>query len=123
MTTSTSTRLLYLDRLDIYKNEKPFEIVFETAGLGENLPATNVKLTPVDAKIHNARYSEEHPRLDKNGFQLIEFESELQWDDFGDTDKVTSIYYEEAKECVRRALCRPAELFILHHKVCMPTRL
>ncbi len=99
MIAATGAEILYLDRLDCYKTEKPFEVVFDTSVFGEHAPQTNVVLEPSNVTVFNARRAQEKMRLNKNGFEVFEFKSKLHGDDFEDEDKIRSIYYEEAREC------------------------
>ncbi len=117
MAVSTDTSVLYLDRLDRYNDEKPFEVLFNTSGFGEDASQGNVILVPENVAVRNARHSTEAFTLDKNGFQVVDFESRLQGDDFEDKEKVQSIYFEEAKACLRQIIPGSVEMHILNYKV------
>lgn len=111
------TQILYLKRLEDYKKEKPFEVLFSLKGFADEAKQTNCVLEPTPVLMLNARQASEPPSLRKNGFQLIHSPCPLSSDDFDDKHAISEIYLPLVKRCVLEVLEEPAEMHILNHKV------
>ncbi|PMD44117.1 hypothetical protein L207DRAFT_272083 [Hyaloscypha variabilis F] len=117
MVLSTDATVLYLERLEKYETEKPYEVMFDLAEFGDNARQTNCCLQPTPVSFLNARKSAKPFTLNSNGFQLLHAPSTLQGDDFENEDLVRKIYLPHVMECVARVLDEPAEMHILNHKI------
>jgi hypothetical protein len=114
---SARAEVLYLDRAGRYKTEKPYEVAFDAAAAGINIASTNLSLVRTEISIYDASPTRNEFSLAEHGFQLMEDRTELDPEDFADVDKITSTYYDEMKESVKRVLGRPVELFVVNHRV------
>jgi hypothetical protein len=115
---SGEVQILYLERLDIFADEKPYEIERgDLAAFGEGALQTNCVFSPQKVTMIDMRDSGHSFCLDKNGFQVIEHKSALSDEDFDDEEVVREIYYKEAEACLKQAIRRPMEAFVLNHQV------
>ena len=65
-------------------------------------------------RVRNARAT--NPRLDVQGFELVEAPTRLGTDEFYDDEAVRSRYYPEVEQCVKEAT-GAARVVVFHHQV------
>lgn len=101
---SLTTTLWYLEKLPIYKKEKPFYVNFPVpAELG--VPQHNLLHGRVDGiQIHDIRGHETKFHIDEQGFQLARHNTSMTNDDFEDDSVVRARYYPEMAQLVKDTL-------------------
>lgn len=117
----TGAELLYARRLDLYKSTKPYLITFDVAGLGSDVPQSNLHLAPSDTSFCNIRTSGKDFKLGVNGFEVRHLPSSLSVEEFQDEDSVRLKYFPEIKALIREVLgSEVEEILFLNSKVRRP---
>jgi hypothetical protein len=93
------TSICCLDKLEIYKHEKPYELRFHHDG---DFPRTNLKVSIHDhIPVEDVRGYEKELSLEKNGFCVMELGVSLTADDFSDTNLIESEYLPQVAEALK----------------------
>jgi hypothetical protein len=112
------TQILYLQRLDEYNAEKPFEVIFNISEFGEDAVQTNLCLAAQPVKVVDARSTWADYRMDKHGFEFHRFPTVLEGDDFEDEKLIREIYYPDVEAFLHQTIGKKlAHVLILHHQV------
>lgn len=91
-----------LDRLDIYKKEKPYELRFQYSG---DFPFTNTQISAHhDIAVEDVRGHEKGLSLEKNGFAMMELDIPLLPNDFNDPQIVETKYLPPLSESLKELL-------------------
>ncbi|KAF2133131.1 hypothetical protein P153DRAFT_353543 [Dothidotthia symphoricarpi CBS 119687] len=93
------TDLIFLKPDPKYLHEKPYRLRYDPGG---TIPRTNCEThVQRNVTVHDIRGREAEYTLDRNGFQIVNLESELAPDEFHDRAKVKSVYYGELKQLLK----------------------
>lgn len=96
------TSICCLDRLELFKTEKPYEIVFKAPG---NFPRTNMSTSRHHGiPVHDIRGRQDNFSITRNGFYIMNLESEMTADDFDDEAAIKSIYLPQVAETLKQSL-------------------
>lgn len=68
------------------------------------LPRTNYEVEPHVVKVHNVRPLMQDLSLDRNGFEVLQLNSELEYADFSSPQKIKDVYMEEVKNLLTQRL-------------------
>jgi hypothetical protein len=119
MPDSVQTNILYLDRSDLYNEEKPFQVLDDTSDpkFGGNASQTNRVFVPQEVTILNARCSKDRFKMSENGFQFTDIDTKMTSSDFDNDSVVVSTYYPEVEQCIKDVFKEPVEIFVLGHQV------
>jgi len=91
-----------LDRLDLYKEEKPYELRFQYPG---NFPFTNMHISaPHNITVEDLRGQESELSIEKNGFVLMDLDVPLLPEDFSDSQLIESRYLPPLSEFLKKRL-------------------
>ncbi|CAI6099913.1 unnamed protein product [Clonostachys chloroleuca] len=97
-----TTTVSCLDRLDIYKRDKPFELRFPAP---EGFPQKNMVVSEyTDVKVHDVRGQENQLSLEKNGFFVMKLHQTLEPADFDSTETIRSKYLPQVAEMLKSRL-------------------
>lgn len=109
--------LWYLDRLSLYQTTKPYVANFPRSLLPLGTRTNQVPKAYHDIKIHDIRTCSKKYSLDHHGFMLSQdLKTSLEYDDFADSKKVSSIYCEEIMRELER-MTGASFSRTLHHAV------
>ncbi|KAE8443015.1 hypothetical protein EG329_002479 [Mollisiaceae sp. DMI_Dod_QoI] len=112
--------ILYLDRLEKYKQEKPYEIILDISdpafATGPEAAQTNMEDSPHEVTIQNARRKKDDFKIGIHGFQFAHFPSSLRDKDFDNLKLVESVYYTEVQDLVKSLFGKPMQIFIVNHQ-------
>jgi len=114
-TKTIEASIYYLQKLDLYKREKPFMLTFDPSNLGgirsnHEFAATSVNL--IDAQPIRSSF-----RLDVNGYEFHTWPITMESKDFDDDTIVKDRYYPEIVERVKTLRPDAIEVVILAHLV------
>ena len=116
------SHIAFLERDAKHELEKPYKLQYDP-GLKSEIPRTNVvsrHYGPVT--LHDFRVLEKPMTFEKNGFCVLNMESELSPEDFYDEDKVRRIYYPELQALVVEKF-KATRVEVLEHLVSRPSKL
>lgn len=106
--------MYYLDRTPLYEVEKPYSMRYLPE---ENIPQTNYKKVKCPLTARSMRRPDVGPfRLNECGFQLVNLDSKLSYDEFWDNKRVQEVYIEEVKETLKKEL-GARHVFVLDYAV------
>jgi len=103
----------YLERLDLYKDEKPYMITFDPTGFGGQ--KTNHKYSQHEVLMTDVRGREGDFTLAKQGFQFLKWSTALVFQDFDDENVIRERYYPEIVEQVQNVFPDAVEVSVLTH--------
>jgi len=109
-----SATIYYLDRLELYKSQKPYMCTFDPTILGG--PKTNHKYVERTVQIHNARPFKDSIKLDVNGFQFESLRTTMTNEDFDNDSIVQQKYYPEVIALMKRLLPDAVEIWPYAHQ-------
>jgi hypothetical protein len=110
--------LLHLQKLDKYKTEKPFTVIFDVSDFGPGSQQTNVRLESKSVRFVDIKTAGLEFRLDQHGFELRSFPTSLEEDDFRHEDTIANKYYPELERFLRETLGPDLDqVFFLNHQV------
>ncbi|EPS36394.1 hypothetical protein H072_10097 [Dactylellina haptotyla CBS 200.50] len=111
---SETSSIGYLQKLPLYDKVKPYIL---------NIPVfpedcyQNVFMEYIhNIKISDIRPAKSLPTLDKNGFQLVEHETSLSYDDFLDKKTIYEKYFPESEALLKKAT-GASRVYIYEHQV------
>lgn len=117
-TMALTTKIYYLERLELYETEKPYMLAFTPPGTV--IPKTNHFYVPYEVPVSDAQPWKHKFSLDVHGFQFNEWATDLSADDFDDDDVVKSKYYPEIVEHMWRQFPESSQIHVLTHLVSLP---
>ena len=101
MNSNTLGSVRYMDRLELYKTEKPYVSSLEPW----NVPgarSNNLSTTATDVNIRNMRPILKEFSIDRQGFQVALMSTTMKEADFYDSSLIQSTYYDECKVFLER---------------------
>lgn len=102
MAAAAETHLYFLSKDTTYEHEKVYEFDFDPP---DGFPRTNMIVERQDEiKIHDIRGHESDFKFGRNGFQLVEFPTNMAYEDFGDEHKVQSVYVPRVAKMLQEFL-------------------
>ncbi|KAJ4177828.1 hypothetical protein NW767_015015 [Fusarium falciforme] len=108
--------MYYLDRTPLYEVEKPYSMRYLPE---EGIPQTNYKKVKYPLTARSMRRPDVGPfRLNECGFQLVNLDSKLSYDEFWDNKRVQEVYIEEVKDTLKKQL-DAKHVFVLDYAVSM----
>ncbi|KAI0453557.1 methyltransferase CmcJ [Xylaria acuta] len=94
---STTGEVRYLDRLELYKSEKPYEVTFAPVNVKQpGARRTNFSLSYWDVALRDLTSNRASFTTDVQGFELDKFPTSLSALQLQDPDIVESLYHPEA---------------------------
>ena len=111
------TSVCCLDRLELYRKEKPYEMRFHPPG---DFPRKNLHISKYyDIPVEDVRGREKDLSIDKNGFAVMELDASMSSEDFGDREAITSRYLskvaERLKECLGASRVQVHDYLVYTH--------
>ena len=96
--------LTYLQKLDLYQREKPFQLFIPVDPNGPDPRTNNIEFENRQHIIHDIRPTITDYGLDTHGFEIRPFRPSLDPDMFQDRDLVESRYFPEVEQLLRQTL-------------------
>jgi hypothetical protein len=94
--------MFYLERKSLYDVEKPYSMRYQP---DEAIPQSNYQRIKHPLTIHSMRSPGTRSfQLNECGFQMIELNSKLTYNEYWDNTKAQQIYIEEVKAALKREL-------------------
>jgi DNA-binding transcriptional MerR regulator len=96
------TSIHCLDRLELYRKEKPYEMRFYPPC---DFPRKNIHISKYHGiPVEDIRARKESLSINKNGFMVMELDGQMSPEDFSDREAIASQYLpkvaEELKKCL-----------------------
>jgi hypothetical protein len=109
----TTSSLQFVIRDDaLFQKQKPYVLRYQSV----DIPQSNIRLETVDnvpiSQMRTRRFS-----LEQNGFQLLDFNSSMQYTGFEDVSLIESVYFREIREIIRTTI-KAQDVFIFDWAVC-----
>jgi hypothetical protein len=105
MATATQTQeisVYYLDRLERYKTEKPYEIRFDVPA---DFPTRNSVMSKYEGiKAEDIRGREAEFSVERNGFDVLHLDVPISYEDFADRETLISAYFPRVAAAVKDRL-------------------
>ncbi|PVH83071.1 hypothetical protein DL98DRAFT_558939 [Cadophora sp. DSE1049] len=97
---SVQTSLYFLARDELFKTEKPYSLRFPPDG---DLPQSNIRREKFEVSINDIRKGES-PTLERNGFQVMNMQSAMCYEDFADEKMIKDVYLPELQNALMKEL-------------------
>lgn len=96
------TSICCLDKLELYKREKPYEMRFYPPG---NFPRKNLHISTYhDIPVEDVRNQEKDLSIDKNGFRLMQINVSMNLEDFSSREAIRSQYLPQVAKSLKECL-------------------
>lgn len=92
--------MYFLSRDEKYREEKPYTLRYST---GDGFPQTNIERTEYSIKFHDMR-TKADLLYSRCGFRVASLQSQMQYEDYDDVEKIESTHQPEVAECVKQAM-------------------
>lgn len=92
--------IYFLGRDKLYETEKPYSLRFPPDG---DHPQSNIRREKFKVTINDMRKGEP-PALESNGFQVMELQSAMDYEDFANEDMIQSVYLPELQTSLMETL-------------------
>ncbi|KAH7409369.1 methyltransferase CmcJ [Cadophora sp. MPI-SDFR-AT-0126] len=112
-----TTSLNFLQRLDLYKHEKPFEILMDIPKDAPDQRHFNTKFEAREHIIRDMRICHEAFTLDKNGFTVRKFHSSFDTEGTIDRKRVEEFYLPEVEKLIRENVAGVDQLFFFEWRL------
>lgn len=99
---SVKAPIYFLSRDPIYETTKPYTLRYRPSEASQ-IPQTNVERELHELIFHDLRHMK-GLEYEKRGFQVVNLESIMRYEDFDDEEKVERFHGKEVSEAVRVAL-------------------
>ncbi|KAH9212213.1 methyltransferase CmcJ [Leptodontidium sp. 2 PMI_412] len=109
--------LNYLQKLDIYQHEKPFEIMMDIPSDAKNQRQHNTKFEAREQTIRDIRELKYQFTLDKHGFMVREFRSTLDRLGRIDGTMVEGVYKPEVESLIREQVSDVDQVFFFEWRL------
>jgi hypothetical protein len=94
----TNAQIRYLDRLDLYKKEKPYEVTFLPINTTQSAARrSNLSLSPQPVVIRDFSTLRGSFNTDVQGFELDTFHTSLSSSELQRIDSIETLYHQEVK--------------------------
>lgn len=108
------TSMHFLSRNDLYSTVKPYSLRFEPP---EGFERSNITLERQEnLVVEDARATIEQFSLEKQGFAIMNLDSQMTYDDFEDDAKIVEVYLKEVANALRD-LFGASQVQIFEHTV------
>ena len=98
--TAVEANMYFLSRDEKYREEKPYTLRYSTE---DGFPPTNIERTEYSIKFHDMRKKADL-LYSRCGFRVANLQSQMQYEDYDDVEKIESIHQPEVAECVKQAM-------------------
>lgn len=105
----------YLDRLDLYKDERPYMITFDVSGFSGS--KTNHSYSKYPVVMTDVRSSQDKFTIDVQGFEFRNWATKLDSASFDNERVVREQYYPELLEYARTAYPSVSHIHVFAHLV------
>lgn len=112
MTEAVLTHTHYLQRDKLYATEKPYSLRFTPP---QGFPRANIRLEKRHIKIRDIRELPK-PSFSEDGCTLLDLQTEMEYHDFDDEEKVKEVYLKEVANCLK-AFLSAQHIQIFEHTV------
>ena len=92
----------YAEWNDLFKVEKPFQILIDIPKTTSDRRLTNVTFQPSDEAVEDVRGKTDQFTLDTHGFAFVSHKSQFGGDDFSDRKLVERRYLAECESVIRQ---------------------
>ncbi|KAK4452749.1 hypothetical protein QBC34DRAFT_29322 [Podospora aff. communis PSN243] len=100
-----TTNFNYMTWQDIYKAEKPFQVLIDIPEDAPDQRRTNVEFQPgPDEIVHDVRGQEHSFKIDSHGFEYIKAATSLGYEDFSSSSIVKKEYVPECVALLKRVI-------------------
>jgi hypothetical protein len=89
------TQIYFLKRNKLYNEEKPYSLRFTPP---EGFPRSNITLEKHDVTIRDVRPDIDDLTFEKNGFTIMNLESQMSYDDYDEEEKLIEVYLREVAD-------------------------
>lgn len=114
-TKTIEASIYYLQKLDLYKKEKPFMLTFDPSNLGGS--RSNHEFVATSVNLINAQPIRSSFQLDVNGYEFHTWPIRMESAAFDNDTIVKDRYYPEVVERVKALRPGAVEVIILTHLV------
>lgn len=87
-----SSKIFFIDRNEIYDTQKPYSLRYEAGG---EIQHTNVVHHEHETKVCNMRNHLDSLSFGESGFRVLQLKSQMEYNDYADTEKIDSIHTPE----------------------------
>ena len=96
-----SSQLKFCKRDPKWSHEKAYSLSYNPP---PGVKATNVEHEPMGVTVHDVRPYKDSLSFDREGFQIVNLESKLEYEHFFDMTQVQNVFGEELREMLFRVL-------------------
>lgn len=114
---TTSESLYYLAENPKYQTEKPYFITIPVGETRKDEQSNIAQVRHDDIQVTDIRGYQSDFTIDKLGFELVNHETKMSYEDFTDHTLVISTYYREVEALLQQKL-GASRVFIFDHTVC-----
>ena len=107
----------HMSRLELYKNEKPFQVYIPIPEDSPDQRITNLEFEENTVEFHDIRETEHQPTLDNNGFTVRRYPSALEDGDFLSRPVVESTYFQEMETILKQEDPSIDRIFFFDYRV------
>jgi len=97
---AVQAKMYFLPRDEKYREEKPYTLRYSP---DDGFPQTNIERTEYSVTFHDMR-TEADLIYSRCGFRVANLQSQMQYEDYDDVEKIESVHQPEVAECVRQAM-------------------
>lgn len=91
----------FLKRSSVYDDEKPYSLRFAPPA---GFPRSNISLERHEIQIRDIRCDKNEYSFKQDGFEVVELNTSLGYEDFDDESRVKKVYLQEVADMLRRHL-------------------
>ncbi|OMP83096.1 hypothetical protein BK809_0004477 [Diplodia seriata] len=95
------THTHFLQRDALYDEEKPYSLRYTPPA---GFPRANIKLERHGIRVRDVRPAKDDLSFERDGFEVIDFSSQMKYQDWDDDSKIKSVYLREVADRLRKAL-------------------
>jgi len=117
MAGNVSASLQYLMRLELYEEEKPFQLFVEIPKDAPDQRRNNLEFEEKTHVIHDIRDNVSLYTLDDNGFMIRPFSTALSFDSFTDRLAIERTYLPEVEQLIRKEVVDVERVFFFDWRI------
>ena len=117
---TVNSQVNYLKKLPLYQNEKPFQLFIPVDADAPDQRTTNLEFESKECTFSDIRDSVHSYSLDTDGFQVLQFPTQVDPPSFQDRSIVESRYFSEVKDILRNIEGGYDRVFIFDWRVDHP---